>query len=200
MNEAIRMQLSAFIDGELPENEKEMLLRRLSQDAELRRQVAEFLAIGRAMRGEIQVDGLEGLRERIASGIGDDSLTVVDTEEPVVENRFLKPLAGLAIAATVAFVAIFGLQQAAVVDELDPVPAEGITQVTADEYVDQLMDSHRALSAENGASNYNTRVVSERRGTELVGEEIAEPATDDAEDEDAEDEQSVDDAEALTTE
>jgi len=36
MNEAIKMQLSAFVDGELPENESELLLRRLSQDAELR--------------------------------------------------------------------------------------------------------------------------------------------------------------------
>ena len=51
MNEAIRMQLSAFVDGELPENEAEMLLRRLSQDVELRQQVAEFMAIGRALRG-----------------------------------------------------------------------------------------------------------------------------------------------------
>jgi len=31
MNEAIRMQVSAFVDGELPENEADLLVRRLSQ-------------------------------------------------------------------------------------------------------------------------------------------------------------------------
>ena len=32
MNEGIEMQISAFVDGELPENEAELLLRRMSQD------------------------------------------------------------------------------------------------------------------------------------------------------------------------
>ena len=41
MNEALKMQISAFIDGELPENEAELLLRRLNQDAAMRQQVAD---------------------------------------------------------------------------------------------------------------------------------------------------------------
>ena len=51
MNDAIKTQISAFVDGELPDNESEMLLRRLSQDLELRQQAAEYFAIGRAMQG-----------------------------------------------------------------------------------------------------------------------------------------------------
>ena len=62
MNEAIRMQVSAFVDGELPENEAELLVRRLSQDADLRRQVSEYLAIGRIMRGEYSLQGSDALR------------------------------------------------------------------------------------------------------------------------------------------
>ena len=69
MNEAIRMQLSAFVDGELPDNEKELLLRRLSQDEELRRELARHLAIGRAMRGELQLAGVDLLRDRISASI-----------------------------------------------------------------------------------------------------------------------------------
>ena len=72
MNEAIRMQLSAFVDGELPDNEAELLLRRLSQDAELRQHVAEYMAIGRAIRGDTQVAGIDGLRDRIAATIDED--------------------------------------------------------------------------------------------------------------------------------
>jgi negative regulator of sigma E activity len=105
------MQLSAFVDGELPENEAELLLRRLSQDAELRQQVAEFMAIGRAMRGEVQVSGIDQLRERVTDSIGAVPAMEEDTSEQPAENRFARPLAGLAIAATVAVAAIFGLGQ-----------------------------------------------------------------------------------------
>lgn len=111
MNEAIRMQLSAFVDGELPENEAELLLRRLSQDAELRQQVAEFMAIGRAIRGEVQVGGIDRLRERIADALGEVPVMAENVDATPAGNRYVKPLAGVAIAATVAVAAIFGLGQ-----------------------------------------------------------------------------------------
>ena len=111
MNEAIRMQLSAFVDGELPENEAELLLRRLSQDAELRQQVAEFMAIGRAMRGEVQVGGIDDLRDRVATAIDAAPSSEDHVEDVPVDDRLVRPMAGFAIAATVALVAIFGLGQ-----------------------------------------------------------------------------------------
>ena len=64
------MQISAFVDGELPDAEADLLLRRMGQDAELRRQAAEYLEIGRAMRGEGVVPGIERLQERIAEKLG----------------------------------------------------------------------------------------------------------------------------------
>lgn len=116
MNEAIRMQLSAFADGELPDNEKELLLRRLSQDPDMRRQVAEYLAIGRALRGEVPIRGIETLRDRIATSIG--ALEPHEGEEPATAadaaappgRRLIRPFVGVATAATVALFAIFGLQ------------------------------------------------------------------------------------------
>ena len=62
MNEAIRMQISAFVDGELPDSEADLLLRRMSQDADLRRAAAEYLELGRALRGEGSVRGVDRLR------------------------------------------------------------------------------------------------------------------------------------------
>jgi sigma-E factor negative regulatory protein RseA len=106
------MQVSAFVDGELPENEAELLVRRLSQDALLRKQVAEYLAIGRVMRGEYSVKGTDVLRERVAAELDAGSPQDL-VDEPVVpaRSRFGRPLAGLGIAAAVALVAILGLQQ-----------------------------------------------------------------------------------------
>lgn len=111
MNDAIRMQISAFVDGELPENESELLVRRLCQDAELRQQVAEYCAIGRVMRGELSVPGLAALRERVAGALDESTVPAdVDVFAPA-KRSYLRPLGGIAIAATVAVLALLGLQQ-----------------------------------------------------------------------------------------
>ena len=102
MNEAIRMQVSAFVDGELPDNEADLLVRRLSQDAGLRQQVSEYLAIGRVMRGEYSVQGGDELRERVAAELEERPLQEpADTAVTVQPSRYVRPVAGAAIAATV---------------------------------------------------------------------------------------------------
>jgi negative regulator of sigma E activity len=99
MNDAIRMQISAFVDGELPDAEADLLLRRMSQDAELRHKAAEYLEIGRALRGESNVKGIDRLLERIASEI-DDKPLVDDVVKPEsVPARAMRPLVGVAVAA-----------------------------------------------------------------------------------------------------
>jgi negative regulator of sigma E activity len=111
MNEALKMQISAFVDGELPDNESELLLRRLSQDASMRQQVAEYLEIGRLVRCDQAVAGMAGLRARISTAIGDELLATPQAEAPAVASRFISPASGLAIAAGVAVVALLGLNQ-----------------------------------------------------------------------------------------
>ena len=110
MNEALKMQISAFVDGELPDNESELLLRRLSQDAEMRRQVAEYLQIGRLIRQDREVPGMDRLRGRIAAAIGQES-TETPVEQAAVGSTFMTPTTGIAIAASVAAVALIGLGQ-----------------------------------------------------------------------------------------
>ncbi len=51
MSEQIREQVSAFLDGELPNSETELLLKRLTRDAELRESFGRYALIGEAMRG-----------------------------------------------------------------------------------------------------------------------------------------------------
>ena len=113
MNETLKMQISAFVDGELPDNESELLLRRLSQDAAMRQQVAEYLRIGRLIRRDQDVPGIDTLRGRIAAAIGDESLPAA-AEPDVVGSRFITPTSGIAVAATVAVVALFGLSRTGV--------------------------------------------------------------------------------------
>jgi sigma-E factor negative regulatory protein RseA len=201
MSDALKMQISAFVDGELPENESELLLRRLSQDAALRRQVGQYLQIGRLIRREREVPGMNELRKRIAAALGEQpSETPAKVEPP--SRRLLKPAAGLAIAASVAVVALVGLRQtdlpgavevaqpnavasqaaaAPAAGYTEPLPAEALSARPSD-MLTQYYLSHGATSADLGANGILTRLVTlELRGDELVESGATDVAPDDAE-------------------
>ena len=173
------MQVSAFVDGELPENEAGLLLRRMSQDVELRQAVAEYLAIGRLMRAEPGLAGADRLHERIAAAIDDRPADAGDSTGIETASRAVRPLAGVAIAATVALVAIFALQQTTGVDELPadaPLPA--IADVVPDidaqqERQRQYFLNHAETSSQFGANGMNSRVVTLRFSEEVALESPA---------------------------
>ncbi len=171
------MQVSAFVDGELPENEAQLLLRRMSQDVELRKEVAEYLAMGRMMRAEPGLAGADRLHERIAAAIDDRPADAGDSVGDTTASRAVRPLAGIAIAATVALVAIFALQQTTGVDEL---PAEGPLPAVANKVVPnidaqqerqrQYLLNHAETSSQLGANGMNSRVVTLRFSEEITPE------------------------------
>jgi negative regulator of sigma E activity len=168
------MQVSAFVDGELPENEAQLLLRRMSQDVELRKEVAEYLAIGRMMRAEPGLAGADRLHERIAAAIDDRPADAGDTVGDTTASRAVRPLAGIAIAATVALVAIFALQQTTGVDELPavaplPAVADVVPNIDAQqERQRQYFLNHAETSSQLGANGMNPRVVTLRFSEEVT--------------------------------
>lgn len=181
MNEGIKMQISAFVDGELPDAEAQLLVRRLSHDVELRQQVAEYFAIGRALRGQGSVAAIGDLRGRIAAAIDDRHVDQEFDEIEPVTRRYGRPLAGFAIAATVAVAAIFGLQQMT----LDP--AAGVDAATQavvggsadDAYTVPEIDyfqRHSEFSSEVGNNNFDFRRVSAE--VDANAEEIEPPVED----------------------
>ena len=76
----------------------------------MRRQVAEYLAIGRLMRRDPEVPGMDKLRGRIAAALGQE-LAVEEVEPPAVGSALITPASGIAVAATVAAIALVGLSQ-----------------------------------------------------------------------------------------
>jgi len=197
MNEAIRAQVSAFVDGELPENEAQMLLRRMSQDLELRQQAAEYLAMGRAMRGERTIAGMGTLRRRISDAIDDTSMPQGLEPAVSVKRRYLRPLAGVAIAATVALAAIFGLQQ--MTGNIDGEPGKAVDTVAdqddhgyivpdpADDQLREYYLRHAASSSYVGAGSINARLVTLELADGVLAEIEAEeiPPADEEPDSDA---------------
>jgi len=191
MNDAIRMQISAFVDGELPDNEADLLLRRMGQDAELRHRVAEYLAIGRALRGEISVPGVDRIHERVSAEIDDKPLEDVTATAGSPPTSAIRPLAGAAVAATVALLAIFGLQQTTSVDESDAKTLAGSVAATdagytvpqpLDEQLRQYYMSHGATATEFGANGINSRFVSLRMSEETLQDPADDEETAPAED------------------
>jgi negative regulator of sigma E activity len=180
MNDALKMQISAFIDGELPENEAELLLRRLSQDLAMRHQVAEYLAIGRCMRRDPAPAGMSELRGRIARALGEELLPAAQgMTEPT--SRFVRPALGFALAASVAVLAVVGLRQSVLPDGEVPTQAAApvsdtapaMTQAAASDVLsDELRHMylrHSASSADFGTNAMITRLVSlELQGGERV--------------------------------
>ncbi len=183
MNDALEMQISAFIDGELPENESELLLRRLSQDAALRQQVSRYLEIGRLMRQDGEVPGMGQLRGRIAAALGEELVRPQD-EPKVVGSGLMTPTTGVAVAATVAAIALLGLsqlqgpgdpllQRAVAIDDGPAAYTEpAVDQVLADQPNEMLMQyylSHGDSTAGLGPNGILTQVVTlELREGELV--------------------------------
>lgn len=190
MNEAIRMQLSAFVDGELPENEKELLLCRLGQDPALRDELAKYVAIGRAMRGELQPAGLERLRERVAQAVDGDQAAEQRVPASDTSGRRLRLFGGIAMAASVALVALVGLQQFAADDapvgavDADAVAGSSYTEPNPDELLRQLMLHHEQSASEN---SIRARLTSIELSRDVVADEddeaedaVAPTADDDA--------------------
>lgn len=207
MNDALKEQISAFVDGELSESETELLVRRLSQSPELRALVAGYITIGRAARGEPAWAGLQTLRDRITSGIGDgEPITVSDVSAALPAGRWLRPVAGVGIAATVAAVALLGLQSidpatpssetvanndlaAVAIDEAPLYTEPPVAEFVSDrpsEMLTRYYEQHNERAADLGGSGIFTRLVElELRGGELVPAGSPDDSSGEAADDDA---------------
>lgn len=120
-------QLSAFLDGELSESESRFLLRQLAADKQGREQFDRFNLAGEVMRGATPPTIDVGFADRVmaeiaaepaamitdeedvfvaavASGMGGGSAVAVKSEAKHV--RWARPVVSLAMAASVAFVAV----------------------------------------------------------------------------------------------
>jgi sigma-E factor negative regulatory protein RseA len=114
MSEQIREQVSAFLDGELPNTETELLLKRLTRDGELRESFGRFALIGEAMRGAGSPILTRGFASRVNLAIDGEPAPMPGHVQHARASRWWRPLAGVTVAAGVATVAIVALQQRAI--------------------------------------------------------------------------------------
>lgn len=103
MSESNREHLSCLMDGELDRNARQFLLRRMSGDPEMKAAWSRFHTVRACLHRELVV--IEDLTSRVAAALEGEST-------PGSNGRmaaWFKPVAGAAIAASVALVAIVGI-------------------------------------------------------------------------------------------
>jgi sigma-E factor negative regulatory protein RseA len=112
MSEQIREQISAFLDGELPNSESELLLKRLTRDAELRESFGRYALIGEALRGSGRVPLTRGFALRLNRAIDGERAAAGVQAVHASRPRWWRPVAGAAVAAGVAAVAVLEIGRA----------------------------------------------------------------------------------------
>ena len=140
MTERIKEQLSAFLDGELPEPESALLLKRLERDDELRRALSRYSLIGAVLRHDGDVPAARQVAARVSAVIAREPAGPFRAASMSGSGAILRPLAGVAVAAAVAAVALliaepFGRQepvaQAPVLAQVEEAPIEAISSAPA---------------------------------------------------------------------
>jgi sigma-E factor negative regulatory protein RseA len=128
MTDALNEQLSACLDGELPPAELDLLLKRVGREAELRAAIGRYSLIGEAMRAERPAVASRDFASKVMASVAAEPVPVqtpAEVTRPKVVQipastrparispaalRYLRPAAGMAIAAGVAAIAVFVMQ------------------------------------------------------------------------------------------
>lgn len=102
-NQHLDEELSACMDGELERSRRQFVLKRLTQDPEALERWSRFHLMRSVVRQE--AFGFEDLSKRVSRAIEQGEMA----EMRVAHSRWLKPVAGGLIAASVAVVALIGM-------------------------------------------------------------------------------------------
>jgi sigma-E factor negative regulatory protein RseA len=135
MNEELDSQLSAMFDDELPEDQCQLLARRLSRDDALKARWRRYAVVGAAIRAERQGAAMgarleTNLAVRVGSVISAEPALAAEAVaqgggRKVAGMRWWQPVAGGAIAAGVAAVSVLWIRAQA------PVGAENLVAQNA---------------------------------------------------------------------
>jgi sigma-E factor negative regulatory protein RseA len=122
MSEQIREQVSAFLDGQLPSSETELLLKRLTRDAELRQSFGRYALIGETLRSVSGTSLSLGFAARVNRAIDGEPAAPALAPSRTRPLHWWKPIAGTAVAAGVTAVAVVAWQQRVVAPGVTAAP------------------------------------------------------------------------------
>jgi sigma-E factor negative regulatory protein RseA len=107
MKDKLHEQLSALVDDELAEHEQALLLKQLAADTALQAQLSRYQLASDALHNHLPQRIDPAFHTRIQAALGD---TLPQGSGRSGIRALLKPAAGVAVAASVAVVAVLSLQ------------------------------------------------------------------------------------------
>jgi len=124
MVDSVKEQISACLDGELPERELPLLSKRLGHDAEFKATLTRYALISETLRTGEAVQLPKDFAATVMARIANEPDTQpVKRFSPRMLQR-LRPAAGIAVAATVAALAVFSVQQSGLIPPSSEVVAD----------------------------------------------------------------------------
>lgn len=114
--------LSALLDGEIHDGDVDSLLDRLSRDGDQKATLARYSLIGHALRGEPVHRQALDIHQAVSRRLQDEPaiLAAPAKADVVTHPRWWRPAAGLAIAASVAALAVVLVPQVVQQDPATP--------------------------------------------------------------------------------
>ena len=125
MKQILHEQLSALVDDELAPAEHALLVKRLAQDNELLDRLARYQLISDGLQNHLPGRVDAGFHRRVRAALQDAPVPQAGAGRLA---RLVKPLAGVAVAASVAVVAVLSLQS---VREQDPAAIPAVASTPA---------------------------------------------------------------------
>lgn len=123
MTRSIEEQLSALLDSELPVEEEALLLKRLESGTEHRRTLGRYALIGDLIRGTSVNRGMLGLSESVSAAVATEETHATRRTNASGRPGLAKGLAGAAIAASVALLALVNIGVFTGEDKVRPAPS-----------------------------------------------------------------------------
>jgi sigma-E factor negative regulatory protein RseA len=120
MTDPVKEQLSACLDGELPEAELDLLLKQAQRDPRFQQAFGRYALMGEVLRAGNSPIASPGFASRVSQAIaaeaeGQAAPITAPIQRRATAERWLRPVGGAAIAAGVAAFAVMVLQP-----QLDP--------------------------------------------------------------------------------
>jgi negative regulator of sigma E activity len=108
MTDQIREQMSALLDGELPQDEVGLLVRRMARDTELKRTFGNYVLAGESLRAPGGVMASRGFAARVSAAIDEGAVEAEMSQSAPsrAPSRWRRPLAATAVAASAALAAV----------------------------------------------------------------------------------------------
>ena len=112
MTDQILEQMSALLDGELPQDQIGLLVRRMERDTELKRAFGSYVLIGETLRAPGGITASCGFATRVQAVVDDGHTALPISPGAHLARRagWLKPAAAVAVAAGTAFAAVLLLR------------------------------------------------------------------------------------------